>query len=195
MLRTLLIAFIYILITSPVFADTGIYSYTEEDGTVHFTNVPTDPAFRMIIPPKREPATRDGKISMEEISRLIVKKSYHYGLDPALVRAIVAVESNFNPRALSSKGAAGLMQLMPETATALGVKNVFDPEENIDGGIRYLRYLIDIFNRDLDLALAAYHAGVSRVKKYLSIPPIPATQEYVRKVKGIYESGHFGGDD
>lgn len=123
-----------------------------------------------------------------EFNKLITDKSYQYGVDPALVKAVIAVESDFNPRAVSDKGAMGLMQLMPLTAKDLGVSNTFDPVANVDGGTRHLRYLLDYFNWDIELALAAYHAGVSRVEKHLGIPPIPATHAYVQKVKNTYRS-------
>jgi len=181
-----------LIILSSAFADTGIYKYVDREGVIHFTNVPTDPSYRMIIPPEH-PSPHG--FSMEEINRIIVRKAIYYNIDPALIRAIIAVESNFNPYAISKKGAIGLMQLMPETALEMGIHNIFDPAENIEGGIRYLKYLIRLFNNNLDLALAAYHAGISRVKKYLSIPPIPATHEYVKKVKLRYIqelTGHRG---
>ncbi len=168
----------------------GIYTYEDENGTIHFSNVPTDPQYTMIIPPKQEPkkmARKELNSSRQgEFNKLIIAKSYQYGLDPALVKAVIAVESDFNPRAVSEKGAMGLMQLMPLTAKDLGVSNTFDPAANVDGGARYLRYLLDYFNWDIELALAAYHAGISRVERYVGIPPIPATHDYVRKVKSKY---------
>jgi len=169
-----------------------IYTYEDDNGTVHFSNVPTDPQFTMIIPPKEEPkqaGSKDKQNSRKgEFNKLIADKSYQYGLDPALVKAVIAVESDFNPRAVSEKGAMGLMQLMPLTAKDLGVSNTFDPAANIDGGTRYLRYLLDYFNWDIELALAAYHAGKSRVERHFGIPPIPATHAYVKKVKSTYRT-------
>lgn len=170
-----------------------VYTYEDENGTVHFTNVPTDPQYKMIVPPKEErPKAADAapekdRRGQKEFGRLIEAKSFQYGLDPALVKAVIAVESEFNPRAVSEKGARGLMQLMPMTADELGVTNPFDPEANIDGGTRYLKYLLDYFNWDLDLALAAYHAGMMRVIRHTGIPPIPATHQYVKKVKKVYQ--------
>src|SRR4030065_235415 len=115
-----------------------IYTYEDDNGTVHFSNVPTDPQFTMIIPPKEEPKLtgKNGKQNNNhsEFNKLITDKSYQYGLDPALVKAVIAVESDFNPRAVSEKGAMGLMQLMPLTAKDLGVSNTFDPAANVDGG-------------------------------------------------------------
>lgn len=140
----------------------------------------------MIMPPKQTGKKETQNSRQGEFNKLITDKSYQYGLDPALVKAVIAVESDFNPRAVSDKGAMGLMQLMPLTAKDLGVSNTFDPAANVDGGTRYLRYLLDYFNWDIELALAAYHAGISRVEKHLGIPPIPATYAYVQKVKSTY---------
>ena len=169
-----------------------IYTYEDDNGTVHFSNVPTDPQYTMIIPPKEEPKLTGRNVKQSynhsEFNKLITDKSYQYGLDPALVKAVIAVESDFNPRAVSEKGAMGLMQLMPLTAKDLGVSNSFDPAANVDGGTRYLRYLLDYFNWDIELALAAYHAGKSRVERHFGIPPIPATHAYVKKVKSTYSN-------
>lgn len=171
-----------------------IYTYEDENGTIHFSNVPTDPQYKMIIPPKvlkRMPvylALKGGRDTKQsDFNKLIETKSYKYGIDPALVKAVIAVESDFNPNAVSVKGARGLMQLMPLTANELGVFNSFDPEANIDGGTRYLRYLLDYFSWDVDLALAAYNAGITRVIQHTGIPPIPATHEYIGRVKTTYK--------
>ena len=176
----------------PTKVSAEIYTYEDDNGTVHFSNVPTDPQYTMIIPPKVEPKQTGKKEKQDnrqgEFNKLIADKSYQYGLDPALVKAVIAVESDFNPRAVSEKGAMGLMQLMPLTAKDLGVSNTFDPTANVDGGVRYLRYLLDYFNWDIELALAAYHAGKSRVERHLGIPPIPATHAYVKKVKTTYSN-------
>ncbi len=191
-LSLLFICMIVIMLTS-VSANAEIYTYEDENGTVHFSNVPTDPQYKMIIPPavsKRLPsylALKGGKDTKQsDFNKLIESKSYKYGLDPALVKAVIAVESDFNPNAVSVKGARGLMQLMPMTANELGVFNSFDPESNIDGGTRYLRYLLDYFSWDVDLALAAYNAGIMRVIQNTGIPPIPATHEYISRVKTNY---------
>lgn len=109
-----------------------------------------------------------------------------YNVDPHLVRAIIAVESNFNPRAVSRAGALGLMQLMPQTAARYQVENPFNPEANIEGGIRYLRDLLQLFPGDLRLVLAAYNAGEGAVQQYGGIPPYPETQQYVTRVITLY---------
>src|SRR3989441_2022473 len=117
-----------------------------------------------------------------------------YGVPARLVSAIIRVESSFNPRAVSSKGARGLMQLMPETASVLGVRNTFDPYENIDGGVRHLRGLIDRFGNNLALALAAYNAGEAAVTAYRGIPPYPETRDYVTRILRIFDGEWQGAD-
>ncbi len=122
-----------------------------------------------------------------DFTGLIETYSNKYGLDPKLVTSIIKAESNFNPDAVSKKGAAGLMQLMPGTAKELGVTNIFNPEENIEGGTKYFRTLLDDFNQNLSLALAAYNAGPETVKKTNGIPPITETKNYVEKVLKFYK--------
>ncbi len=117
---------------------------------------------------------------------IIEKYASEYHLDPSLVRSIIAIESNFNPKAVSSKGARGLMQLMPGTASRLGVQNLHDAEENIRGGMKYLRTLLDTFDNDLTLSLAAYNAGESLVQRIGRIPNFPETHAYVRSVQKRY---------
>lgn len=109
-----------------------------------------------------------------------------HGVDPKLVHSIIAAESDYDPGAVSSKGAVGLMQLMPQTATDYGVRNAFDPEENIEAGVRYLKDLSKTYEDDLDQVLAAYNAGPEALKKYSGIPPYPETIRYIRKVKSLF---------
>jgi len=113
---------------------------------------------------------------------IIVKVAAEHEIDPALIKAIIMAESGYNPRAISKRGAKGLMQLMPGTAEALGVEDIFDPEHNINGGVAYFKRLIDHFEGDLKLALAAYNAGLRKVKRYQGIPPFKATRYYINKV-------------
>lgn len=113
---------------------------------------------------------------------IILEASRRYQVDPLLVRAMIEVESGFNPNAVSHVGAQGLMQLMPSTAKALGVKDSFNPEHNIDGGVKYMKKLLDRFNGDIRLALAAYNAGSRKVRKYRGVPPFSETKNYIEKV-------------
>ena len=117
---------------------------------------------------------------------LIDSISNSHGVDPALVRAVMKTESNFNRWAVSSKGALGLMQLIPNTGTRFGVRDFFDPQQNIEGGVRYLKFLLGKFNGDLDLSLAAYNAGENLVERAGRIPSIPETRDYVRRVRANY---------
>lgn len=119
---------------------------------------------------------------------LISDSARTHGVDPRLVAAVMRRESAWNPRAVSPVGACGLMQLMPATAKFLGVSNVFDPRQNIDGGTRYLRTLLDTFDGDLDLTLAAYNAGPGAVAKYNGVPPYRETRAYVKHVRATYEA-------
>ena len=118
---------------------------------------------------------------------IIVKVANEYEVDPALIKAIIMAESGYNPKAISKRGAAGLMQLMPRTAEALGVEDIFDPEHNINGGVMYFKRLTELFEGDIKLALAAYNAGVRKVKMYRGIPPFKATRYYIKKVFKYYE--------
>ncbi|MBN1930398.1 MAG: lytic transglycosylase domain-containing protein [Desulfobacterales bacterium] len=118
---------------------------------------------------------------------IILQASSRYQVDPNLVKAIIMAESSYNPKAISKKGAMGLMQLMPKTAEALGVEDGFNPEHNIDGGVRYFRQLLNQFNGDIKLALAAYNAGSRKVKEYQGIPPFATTKYYIKKVFEYYQ--------
>lgn len=123
------------------------------------------------------------------VDGFIVNSSHRWGVDPLLIYSQMHQESTFKPRAISNKGASGLMQLMPATARRLGVNNIFDPQQNIDGGIKYMRMLLDMFGGDVSLALAGYNAGEGAVMKYgNSIPPYSETREYVRRIMSRYSS-------
>ncbi|MDY7031261.1 MAG: lytic transglycosylase domain-containing protein [Thermodesulfobacteriota bacterium] len=117
---------------------------------------------------------------------IIHKACNRYKVDPALVKAVIMAESSYNPRAVSKKGAKGLMQLMPETADSLGVNDMFDPEQNINGGVKYLKQLLDKYDGDVHLALAAYNAGSKKVRKYRGVPPFKATRYYIKKIYRYY---------
>lgn len=132
--------------------------------------------------PDDRPAPASNEVAVLEIEAHIREVAVHYGLSPLLVAAIIEAESEFNPRAVSRRGARGLMQLMPRTASSLRVEDTFDPYENIEGGVRHLRRLMDRFNGDLPLVLAAYNAGEQAVLVYGGIPPFPETRRYVARV-------------
>jgi hypothetical protein len=118
---------------------------------------------------------------------IIVQAAEHYNVDPALVKAVIMVESRYNPKAVSKCGAKGLMQLMPGTAEALGVEDIFNPEQNVNAGVAYLKDLENLFGGNVKLALAAYNAGVRKVRKYKGIPPFKVTRLYVKKVFAYYQ--------
>jgi soluble lytic murein transglycosylase-like protein len=123
---------------------------------------------------------------------LIEAASAQYKVDADLITSVIAVESNFEPKAISRRNARGLMQLLPETAERLGVKDIFDPKQNIDAGTRYLSDLLQRFDNNLVLALAAYNAGPEKISKYGNVPPYPETISYVRRVKRAYENSKSG---
>ena len=128
-----------------------------------------------------------GKKAERLIHPIVIQAAYRYQIDPALVKAIIMAESGYNARAISNKGAKGLMQLMPATAQALGVEDVFNPKQNISGGVRYFKQLVNQFDGDVKLALAAYNAGSRNVRHYQGIPPFKATRYYIKKVFEYYQ--------
>ena len=171
----------------------------DEAGVVHYTNNPCHPLYRRLVPDAcRPPEPAPGAVAAVPVpaapgipatgsfAREIEQTAGRYGVDHRLVQAVVQVESGGNPRAVSPKGARGLMQLMPSRAEALGVRDSFDPGANLDGGVRHLRELLTRFSGDLTLALAAYNAGEDAVRLHNGVPPFPETQAYVRKVLAIY---------
>lgn len=173
-------------------AGAAIYAFTDERGTVHYSNVPSDPRYRLLI--ASPPEEGDGRASIltllqrsQAYSGMIEHAAQANRLDPALVRAVIVAESGCDPQATSKRGARGLMQLMPQTARQYGVKNAFDPEQNIRAGSQYLRDLADRYQDDLQLVLAAYNAGPQAVDSHgRKIPQFRETLDYVPKVLRIY---------
>jgi soluble lytic murein transglycosylase-like protein len=183
LLISLLVFFIFLGCADWSFAD--FYRKYDADGTVIFTNIPTTSGFTMIFDEyEDEYVTYDQYYYSTDIYDSIVNNaSLIYGVDPALIKAVIKTESNFDPYAVSNKGACGLMQLIPGTATRFGVSDVFDPKANIYGGTQYLGWLTTYFKGDLELVLAAYNAGEHAVEKYNNqIPPYKETINYVKKV-------------
>jgi hypothetical protein len=167
----------------PSWSQEEIRSEVQSDGSVLITNIPDPRSIKLFREVMRElrtdPAVYD---------RFINAAAERYQLDIDLIRAVIDAESGFDSYAVSTKGAAGLMQLMPETARELGVGNPFDPEQNIDGGSRYLKGLLDKYDGEIRLALAAYNAGPNAVQRYGGIPPYKETQQYVKRVLRSYGS-------
>ena len=161
----------------PTIGLADIYRSVDKNGHVHFTNVPTTNEFRFY-------RGEGDKYRLETLSAHFAEK---FQLDKSLLKAVIKVESNFNPLVVSSKGAQGLMQLMPGTAQEIGVKNPFNPSDSIYGGSFYLRKMLDSFDMNLEHALAAYNAGPNAVRKYGGIPPFEETQNYVKKVKHYFD--------
>jgi len=179
------IFYIIVAVASPLYAD--IYVYADRDGVLHFTNVPTSSqssSYKVYI--KETPKRPLESYNEDLFDHVISEASQTHGISFPLLKALIKTESDFNPRAVSSAGARGLMQLMPENIKTLKIKNPFDPRENIMGGTQYLKQLINRFNGKLPLALAAYNAGPGVVEKYQRIPPFQETENFVKQVMEYY---------
>ena len=171
------------------------YQFEDDQGVVHYTNVPGDPRYTFVRkdaePAAARPAAEAGAVSrgLRAFAHVIRAAAERYGVDTRLVEAIVQTESAGNPTAVSPKGARGLMQLMPERAALLGVRDSFDPHQNVDGGVRHIRDLLQSFGGDVTLAVAAYNAGEGAVRSHGGVPPFAETREYVRRVRAMYDGG------
>lgn len=184
-------------IVSSAYAD--IYKYIDEKGVVCYTDVPFNKKADRIQKeqakgsPDREQSSKPraksktyNDVNTAAYHDIVHEKASAYNVDPSLIKAVIKTESNWNSRAVSKKGAMGLMQLMPSTANDLNVHNPYDPEENIEGGTKYLKYLLEKFNGNLTLAIAAYNAGPKRVEECGYVPHITETKQYVNKVLSLY---------
>ena len=184
-------------IVRPAMAD--VYGYVDGEGTTYLSNVPSDQRYQVLVSEERPsnvsvlrrterrlatPGTMAAKAGYQDMVEQVAKSN---GLEAALLHAVISVESHYNAQAVSKKGAAGLMQLMPATARRYGVADAFDPVQNLQGGAKYLRDLLALFNSDIGLALAAYNAGENAVMRYGNrIPPFRETKDYVPRVLGFY---------
>ncbi len=190
-----------LLVLWPAAIGAQVLRVEDETGTIHYTNNPCDPIYRRLAPgacpppeaaaptpmaaavtPESVPVT----VAPTPLAMAIESTATRYGVDHRLVDAVVQVESGGNPRAVSPKGALGLMQLMPARAQALGIREPFDPRANLDGGVRHLRELLRRYDGNLTLVLAAYNAGEEAVRLHRGVPPFRETEEYVRKVLSLY---------
>ena len=178
--------FTLIAAVSSVHAD--IYMYIDDKGVMHFTNTPTSNEHEYKVYIKERTAVSKKFYSTNKYDHYITDASEQTGVDSRLLKAMIKAESDFDPRAVSRKGAMGLMQIMPENFKMLDLKNPFDPWENIKAGARYFQQLNKRFNGKLALSLAAYNAGPTAVDRYKSIPPYQETEEYVRRVLRYYRT-------
>jgi soluble lytic murein transglycosylase-like protein len=184
----LLVQSLLCIAARPAAAD--IFLKRDRFGVLHFTNVPTDKGYKVVMQEQpgyaRVTATGStvsfGRVDSRAFDPIIAEVAARYQMDRALVKAVIKAESGFEPRAVSPKGARGLMQLMPQTAMLHGVRHIHEPSENIEGGVQHLRMLLDRYNNNVPLALAAYNAGEGAVDQARGIPAFPETRDYVWRV-------------
>lgn len=190
---SILTAWGVLFLAFPERASGELYYFRDEHGALHFSNTPDDGRYKSLSSLKEEKVKKAGPTGnqfsdFKEVIERIAKK---YQIDPSLIRALIKVESDFDPYAVSVSGAQGLMQLMPDTARRMDVNDSFSPEDNIEGGAKYMKQLLVLFDGQLIPAIAAYHAGENTVIRYNNqIPPIVATQKYVWKVLSEYYRYH-----
>ncbi|MCU7932484.1 MAG: lytic transglycosylase domain-containing protein [Candidatus Thiodiazotropha sp. (ex Codakia rugifera)] len=188
------ILILWVCLCIPLSVEAEIFKYRGSDGGIHFTDKPMKGNYRLLWRSGKN-RNRNSNYSLErmrknkaKVTPLIENIAKELHLHPGLLHAVVRVESAYNPKAISRKGAQGLMQLMPATANRYGVNDSYDPKQNLQGGAQYLRDLLKLFEFDIKLALAAYNAGENAVFKYgKKIPPYPETQNYVKKVLNEFE--------
>ena len=185
-------------------ANADIFGYADESGAIYLTDTPSEEQYQLLVAAPVEPVKTVAADSVQKMSEegsieASSLRDLHYrdevkvaakssGVESALLHAVIIAESNYNPKAISPKGATGLMQLMPFTARRFGVYNMYDPRQNIQGGARYLAYLLGKFNNDFKLAIAAYNAGENAVIRHGNqVPPYRETVNYVSKVMGLYK--------
>ena len=201
-LQYLFFGLILLAIAGPAQSQSDIYVYRDQNGVLNFTNMPTHDRrytlvevrkYRSAKPPAKQvkysPGAKRALRAMTPpplVEDIVTRAAEDYRVDKALVHAMIHAESAFDARAISAKGASGLMQLMPGTAERFGVSDVFDPAQNIMGGVRYMRLLLETFQFDMRLALAAYNAGENAVLRYGGVPPYPETTHYVDKVMELH---------
>jgi soluble lytic murein transglycosylase-like protein len=180
-----------LLTFSGALAHADIYRYQDENGVWHFTNINSDRRYQLYIRVRDE----DPSVFIEKYDSIIEQASDTFGIDSSLVKAVINAESGFDHKATSSKGAQGLMQLMPKTATDMQVKDPYEPEQNIFGGVRYLGDLLERYNDNMELALAAYNAGPENVEAYNGVPPFPETETFIKRVLDYYNKYKKTGTD
>ena len=186
--KIFVVSAIFILIASVLSVHADIYMYIDDNGVMHFTNAPTSNEHDYKVYIKERTSISTKFHSTDKYDEFISDASREFDVDSRLLKAMIKAESDFDPRAISRKGAMGLMQIMPENFKMLKLKNPFDPWQNIRAGAQYFKKLYERFNGKLALSLAAYNAGPTAVDRYKNIPPYQETEQYVRRVLRYYRT-------